>query len=43
MPASILYSSSAMAPVTKAVVVEMAGMIFPAIFLMVLRLAVVMP
>ena len=43
MPCSTLYSSTAIAPVTNAVVVEMAGMIFPAIFLIVLRSAVVIP
>ena len=42
-PAVIFSNSTAIAPVTNAVVVEIAGMIFPAIFFTVARSAVAIP
>lgn len=42
-PAVIFNNSTAITPVTNAVVVEIAGMIFPAIFFTVARSAVAIP
>ena len=42
-PAVIFSNSTAITPVTNAVVVEIAGMIFPAIFFTVARSAVAIP